>query len=45
MAAVVAELAAHGKANVWPYHPGDAWDQEAKDRKWIALRVRVLHTH
>lgn len=27
-AAVVAELAALGKASVWPYQVGDAWDQE-----------------
>lgn len=32
-AAVVAELAAHGKARVWPYQPGDAWDQAL--RYWV----------
>ena len=42
-AAVVAELAAHGKAREWPYHPGDDWDQELKYWvAWLEAQRRIL---
>jgi transposase len=42
-AAVVAELAAHGKAREWPYNPGDAWDQELKYwAEWMEAQRRIL---
>jgi transposase len=42
-AAVVAELAAHGKAREWPYQPGDAWEQELKYWvEWMDAQRRIL---
>lgn len=42
-AAVVAELAAHGKAKEWPYNPGDDWDQEMSYWvAWLEAQRRIL---
>jgi transposase len=42
-AAVVAELVAHGKARLWPYHPGDAWDQALRYWvEWMEAQRRII---
>ena len=44
-AAVVAELAALGKASPWPYHPPSEWEQElAYWVEWMDAQAHILAT-